>query len=128
VDLLTKQQYFVGLLSMLIQYAATRGYKFTLGFGYREPGPHARFPGDTHPIVKSCHEMRLAQDLNLFLDGTEYISMDEGKMTAEMLHRGHEAFADLGTYWKNLDPMCRWGGDFAIRDWNHFSITHEGIS
>lgn len=29
--------------------------------------------------------------------------------------------------WKSLDPENRWGGDFTIRDYNHFSRIHEGV-
>lgn len=114
-DLLSKQQLFVRLLQRLLAYGETKGYQFTLGYGLRDPGPHARYEGDPHPILASCHEFKLAQDLNLFVDG-QYITGD------------HPAWHDLGAYWKSLNPQCRWGGDFTIRDYNHVSITFNGIA
>ena len=36
------------------------------------------------------------------------------------LHR----YAELGHYWENLHPFCRWGGRF--NDGGHFSITDRG--
>lgn len=38
-----------------------------------------------------------------------------------------EAYAELGAYWKSLDPKNRWGGDWKSRkDGNHFSREYKG--
>lgn len=100
-----KQRLFVQLLGKLITYAYSRGYKLTLGSGFRPDG-RGHMPG-------SLHYIKLAQDLNLFV-GTRYITT------------AHPAWTDLGRHWKALNPSCRWGGDFASKDYNHVSIGHEG--
>lgn len=63
---------------------------------------------------KSLHYIRLAQDLNLFVDG-KYISDGD-----------HPAWKAIGEKWESLHPLARWGGRF--QDANHVSLTHEGRS
>lgn len=91
---------------MLIEYAYTLpGVEFTFGEGYDDD-----FKGH---MVGSLHYVRLAQDLNLFVDG-KYITGD------------HIVWHQLAEFWKALDPLCAWGGDFRSRDFNHFSLAHGG--
>lgn len=105
MDLLEKQFKFTELLGKLIQYAFSKGYKLTLGEGYR---------GDSRGHMDgSLHYSRLAQDLNLFV-GSQWIQSV------------HPAWSDLGQFWKSLDPLCAWGGDFHSLDLNHFSLKYEG--
>lgn len=92
-------------LGKLINFAYASGYQFTLGEGYRSDS-------QGH-MAGSLHYTRLAQDLNLFVGG-EYVTIN------------HPAWHKLGEFWKNLDPLCKWGGDFSSRDYNHFSLTHNG--
>lgn len=61
-------------------------------------------------IRNSLHELRLAQDFNLFRNGVFLTGTDS--------HR------QLGEYWESLAPDCRWGGRFG--DGNHYSIEHQG--
>ena len=65
-------------------------------------------------IKGSTHTMRLAVDLNLFVD-REYI-------------KGfHPIWHVLGRYWHSLNPdLAEWGGDFRSKDFNHFSFHHGG--
>lgn len=109
-----KQRLFVRLLPRLFDYAHSMGYELTLGDGYRDPrvfGAIGESKGYGHS--KSAHKQRLAIDLNLFKDGV-YLS-------------DSKAHAFLGAYWKALNPLCCWGGDFKTNaDGNHYSITHEG--
>jgi hypothetical protein len=37
------------------------------------------------------------------------------------------AYKPIGEYWKSLNPLNRWGGDFTKPDGNHFSMEHEGV-
>ena len=101
---------------MLIAYAYQRGYKFTLGDAYRDSRVHGDYGiKESYAAAKSVHKLRLAIDLNLFVDG-DYIS--DGN---------HSAYLELGELWESLDPMARWGGRFQSGDANHFSFEHEGF-
>lgn len=99
-----KQQLFARLVAHLISHVFARGWAVTLGDGHvQEKVGHMK---------NSLHYERLAQDLNLFVDG-EYIA--DG---------GHPAWTEIGEFWERLHPLCRWGGRF--RDANHFSLEHGG--
>jgi hypothetical protein len=37
-----------------------------------------------------------------------------------------EQYRFAGNYWKSLDPLNRWGGDFDDPDGNHFSRAYQG--
>lgn len=108
ITLRQKQTRFVKYLGMLIDYAySLPGVELTLGEGQVDDTAHSRH------MVGSLHHVRLAQDLNLFVGGS-YITGD------------HPVWHQLGTYWRLLDPLAAWGGDFASRDYNHFSLSHDG--
>jgi hypothetical protein len=66
----------------------------------------------TGHMKNSNHYIRLAQDLNLFKEST-YISVSDD-------------YKSLGKYWKSLNPLNRWGGDFKSKDGNHFSMLWKG--
>lgn len=105
-----KQARFAQLAARLIQQADALGYEVTLGDAYRD----ARAFGDIgqrkaygHP--KSCHKLRLAIDLNLFVDG---------------VYRGDTAsHRPLGEWWEQQGGT--WGGRFG--DANHYSLEHDGM-
>jgi hypothetical protein len=65
-------------------------------------------------MAGSLHYEGLAVDIDLTKNG-EYLSKTED----------HAVF---GAFWKTLDPLCRWGGDFKSSDGNHYSITYGGRS
>lgn len=66
-------------------------------------------------IARSVHNHSLAADLYIIVD--RQISNDPNE------------YAILGTYWKTLHPLARWGGDFkGFPDLGHFSFTYEGRS
>ena len=90
-----KQIKFTLKIAELIVWAYANGYEFTLGDAYAKRG-HSR---------NSFHYRRLAQDLNLFIDG-EYIKTTEA-------HR------PIGDKWKKMGGT--WGGDFKRKDGNHYS-------
>ena len=113
MKLSTKQQRFTECVGVLIALAYQRGYSFTFGDAYRDPRVHGAYGvKESYAASKSVHKLRLAVDLNLFVDG-EYIS--DGN---------HPAYIELGELWESLDDMARWGGKF--KDSNHFSFEHEG--
>lgn len=114
-----KQALFARLLAHLIAHVYAKGWEVTLGDGHVE--------AKRGHIDNSLHYVRLAQDLNLFIDG-EWVR--DGK---------HPAWLELGEFWEGLHPLCRWGGRFGGgaapheqggrwtgKDSNHFSLFHGG--
>lgn len=109
----SKQRLFVKLVGSLIGWAYSNGYELTFGETVRSVEEAKKNAEDGKGITNSLHVIKLAVDLNLFKDGVYQTSW--------------EAYTPLGTYWKTLDPLCRWGGDFKSRDADHFSVEHEGV-
>lgn len=107
------QQEFAQNVARLIQKAAELGYGVTFGDAYRSPEQAAANAQAGSGIARSLHCERLAIDLNLFKDG-RYITDGEG-------HR------ELGAWWKMIGPMYRFGGDFQRKDWNHYSLSPDGV-
>lgn len=104
--LLEKQQHFTKLLGKLICWVYEHpDWALTLGEGYDDDG-RGHMP-------KSLHYSRLAIDLNLFVGG-KYIT------------GAHPAWDVIGAKWLSMDSLCRWGGMFNTRDYNHLSLYHEG--
>lgn len=108
-----KQRLFVRLIGQLIQWAYTNGYELTFSEAYRTPEQAALNAKTGAGISNSLHIKRLALDLNLFIQGA--------------YQTDSETYHPLGEFWKSLNPLCRWGGDFSKPDGNHFSIEHEGV-
>lgn len=106
LSLREKQSLFVKLLAQLIDHVYGRGWELTLGEGYRSD--------QRGHMEGSLHYLKLAQDLNLFVDGN-YVS-DGNSME----------WQEIGLYWESLHPLCRWGGRF--KDANHVSLRHGGRS
>ena len=111
-----KQQRFTRCVGLLIQQAYSLGYGLTFGDAFRDPRVHG--PNGTkgsYAAANSVHKIRLAVDLNLFVDGSYITDSD------------HVAYKRLGEFWKGLDQDARWGGEFASGDANHFSFDHGGF-
>lgn len=109
LTLLEKQQLFVRLLGVLFHWVGSvhPEWRLTLGEGYDDD-----YKGHA---TNSLHYIRLAQDLNLFVDGS-YITGN------------HPAWHAIGQFWCGLHEDCRWGGNFSSKDYNHVSVTHGGVS
>lgn len=108
-----KQSRFARMVAELILEAERRGYEVTFGEAYRSPEEAARLARAGKGIARSLHTVRLAIDLNLFLNG-RYLSSSEA-------HR------PLGEWWEAQSIpgcTCCWGGRFS--DGNHYSIEHAG--
>lgn len=110
--LLERQFLFTRCLVKLFDFIHVSGAEFTLGEGYIGDSVQA---GEGAHMPNSLHFKRLAQDINLFIDG-KYIA------------GVHPMWYRVGEYWKSLDPACRWGGDFKIGDFNHFSVEFGGVA
>lgn len=101
------QREFVLKIAKLIEWAYDNGYELTFGDAYRDPRLHGAMgekKGYGHS--SSYHKQRLAIDLNLFKDG-DYLTKTEDHLP-------------LGLYWETLGGT--WGGRFAIKDGNHYSL------
>lgn len=107
------QEEFAQQVANLIKKASELGYGVTFGEAYRTPEQAALNAQKGSGISNSLHIERLAIDLNLFKDGV-YITDD----------RGHR---ELGAWWKTIGPRYRWGGDFVKRDFNHYSLSPDGV-
>lgn len=110
-ELAIRQRLFVRLLGLLINYVywPEGGRKDVWEFSLGEGFDSERDGGHMH---RSLHYVKLAQDLNLFVNG-EYITDGD-----------HPAYKEIGTFWESLHPLARWGGRFG--DANHFSVEWEG--
>lgn len=109
-----KQRFFSKLLGQFLVWIYANGYEVVGGEWKRSEAQAQANAASGAGISKSLHIKCLAVDLSLFING-EY-------------QRESEPYRPLGDYWKTLDPLCRWGGDFVTRpDGNHFSIEHEGV-
>lgn len=108
-----QQRAFTRLVGLLIAYAYANGYELTFGDAYRDPRLAQLNAEQGKGIANSLHSQRLAVDFNLFKNGVWLQKTED--------------FALLGAYWKTLDPLCCWGGDFKKQDGNHFSMTYGGI-
>lgn len=109
-----KQELFSELFAKLIPRAMALGYRVRLGEVYRTPQQAALDAETGTGVANSVHCLKLAADIALFKGG-EYLTSTED-------------YRDLGEWWKQQHPLCRWGGDFVSRpDGNHYSITHGGV-
>lgn len=108
-----QQRRFTELVGRLIQWAYANGFELTFGDAYRSPEQAALNAKTGAGISNSLHTKRLALDFNLFVDG--------------VFKTDSEAHRPLGEYWKSLDQLCRWGGDFRKPDGNHYSMEFEGV-
>lgn len=110
-----KQSAFVVLVGRLIAHATEQGYALTFGEAFRSPEEAQRLQRLGLGIATSLHTVRLAIDLNLFLDG-EYQTRSE-------------AYKPLGEWWEAQSTpglICAWGGRFSTPDGNHFAMQHDG--
>ena len=102
--MVSKQSVFAGNIARLILWLQDQGYEVTLGEGYDDDRKGH--------MDNSLHYIRLAQDLCLFRDGIYLTKTEDYKRAGEA--------------WKALNPLNKWGGDFAHKDGNHFSMEHQG--
>jgi len=103
-----KQSIFARLIANLIIYAYDEGYEITLGHALRSREEAGRLG-----MRNSLHTLKLAIDLNLFLNG-KYLSSTKSHLP-------------LGLWWEAQSTKayaCTWGGRF--KDGNHYSISHGG--
>lgn len=120
LSLRQKQSLFARLLGELLVWIYAQGWEVTLADGSIDRVRKVEAAGKTFTgtdrvhMPGSLHYVRLAQDLNLFVDG---------RLVAD---GGHPAWQAIGARWKGQHELCAWGGDFASVDSNHVSLRHDG--
>lgn len=115
-----KQRLFAKLVAELILWAYDNDFEVTFGEATRPDWVAEIYAQQGKGIRNTLHALRLAIDLNLFIDTSE--GGDE-----DVYQPNSEAYLPLGEYWESLHPLCRWGGRFSRPDGNHFSMEHEGV-
>jgi hypothetical protein len=111
MTLLERQQLFAQLLARLLDRAHELGFAVTLGETYRPQETAELYALQGRGALRSLHPLRLAVDLHLFRDGRRYLTRTEDHL-------------ELGKWWEQLHPLCRWGGRFG--DGNHYSVAFGG--
>ena len=101
------QSLFARLVGQLIVWIYAQGWEVTFG-------DFSRVDGNGH-MANSCHYIRLAADLNLFVAGV-------------WKDADCPEWQQVGAYWESLHSLARWGGKFHQIDLNHFSLTYNGRS
>jgi len=88
------------------------GYEVTFGECYRTTEQALWNSQHGLGIKKSLHCDRMAIDLNIWKDG--------------VLSNDPEDYSKAGKYWKALNPLNRWGGDFStLNDYYHFEMQEQ---
>ena len=106
-----KQRMFTRMVGDLITFAYGEGYELTVGDFYRDPRVFGEFGEKrNYSASKSVHKVRLAGDLNLWVND-EYITSSD-----------HPAWDVLHDYWDRIGGAPR-----IPNDANHFSVQHWGV-
>jgi hypothetical protein len=108
-----QQRLFVRLVGLLIEWAYANGYEITFGEAYRTPEQAALNAAKGIGISNTLHTLRLAIDLNLFINGV-YITASP-------------AYQRLGEQWESMHTLARWGGRFSKPDGSHISLEWQGV-
>lgn len=110
-----KQRIFTKRIYQLLDWLYGHGYEVTFGEVYRPPETAKLYAAEGTGSVNSLHCIRLAVDLNLWIDG-HYLA-------------DTQAYLPAGVFWEGLstpEARCVWGGRFERHDGDHFSIAHGG--
>ena len=107
-----KRQIFTRNLANLITWGFAQGYGLALDQVKRTQAEANANAESGVGIVHSLHIIGLAADILLYHPDYKTGSTD---------------YKPLGDYWKTLDVLNRWGGDFSKPDGNHFSMEHNGV-
>jgi hypothetical protein len=108
-----KRRLLAKLLPRLLDFIYERGDECEINEVVRTQAQAQANAASGAGIANSLHLLGLAVDLLMFVEG-EYSTKLEDYRAA-------------GEFWKTLDPLCCWGGDFSKPDADHFSITHGGV-
>jgi hypothetical protein len=112
--LLDEQELFAKNIARLIIYLYEMGYEVTFGEAQRTQEQAEIYARKGKGSKFSNHIVRLAVDLMLFKN--------------DIYLKKSEDYEIAGNFWKSLHPLNRWGGDFKLKDGNHFSMMWQGRS
>ena len=113
VTLSEKRRKFAVLFRHLLQFIEDRGYECEIEEVKRTQAQATANAASGAGIANSLHLLGLAVDLSLFIHDDFTSALED--------------YRPLGEFWKSLDPLCCWGGDFSKPDADHFSLSHNGI-
>jgi hypothetical protein len=105
VTLRETQSLFADLVGKWVVWVYEQGWELTFG-DFNRPDEHGH-------MANSNHYIRLAADVNLFVNG-EWKAGDCIE------------WQKAGAYWESLNPLCRWGGRFHQVDLNHLAMEWQG--
>lgn len=121
MDLGRKQEEFARLLGVFLNWVhGHKSWRVRLAEGFVGYTDAADGDHDGPHLTGGAHYNKLGQDFDLFL-------VDESGVRFHVTG-ANPAWEEIGAFWKSLHPLCRWGGDFKSRDYNHISLFHEGKS
>jgi len=113
-----KQARFARLVSEFIPKAYDMGYLMNFGEAWRPEIVAKMYKDLGKGISNSLHWSRLAIDLNAYFEG-KYLD------ARQPWHIPH--LERLGELWESLGQGCTWGGRFQDKDYNHYSLMHNGV-
>ena len=114
-----KQELFARLLGQFLQwFHGHLDWRMRIQEGFVGLTDAADGDHDGPHMKGGAHYNKLGLDFALFI-------RDERGVPFHVIGH-HDAWDQIGAYWKGLHPLCRWGGDFASRDYNHISLFHDG--
>lgn len=126
LSLIEKQFVFARNFSMMVHFAQPN-HRITYGEFWRSKETCELYAKEGKGIKNSCHELRLAADINLWIIRSGQL-ITPPVYTLSLFKDDYEY---LGMYWKALSTpeyTCCWGGDFhSLCDFFHFSIEHNGV-
>lgn len=116
---LSDQQWAFGRdVNMLTNYLISRGVKYTIGKAWRRPSTQKWLykKGWTDIEKGGDHFYKLGIDIFVWINGRFMRNNFSNKELVE----------PLGTYWKNLNPLNHWGGDWIIGKDHQPDLAHYG--
>ena len=112
-ELLRLQMAFTHDTMLLESFIISQGYEFIRKEFQRTQAQAEQYEKEGRGIANSLHIIGLAGDYAIFKDGVYLTNSEDYKL--------------FGEYWKSLNPLNAWGGDFTTRpDGNHFSRSYQG--
>lgn len=106
-----RQRIFSKCFQALLGFIHDKGWECTIGETQRTRYQQRKYVDEGKSwTMNSKHLQKCAVDLFLWIDGA--------------ITWKHVDYEVLGVYWKTLDPLCVWGGDWRSRDSVHFEITN----